>query len=87
MKHHPSTIDMPHKPHLKRCYSCDVGTIDTKAFEKTISKLCGGERAVKSDQLGDIERYVDPDRDGVLDILFLAGRHTVVVYVAQMILR
>ena len=48
-----------------------TGFIDHKSFEKIYLKLCGGENFVKSDHMADIERYIDPKKDGKLDILFL----------------
>ena len=49
------------------------GYIDHKSFEKIYLKLCGGTTYVKSDYMTDIERYIDPKKDGKLDINFLLG--------------
>ena len=50
------------------------GTVETKDFERAFAKLCGGEGAVKSDQLADIDRYVDPQRDGTMAITTITTR-------------
>ena len=51
------------------------GAVETKDFERAFAKLCGGEGAVKSDLLADIERYVDPQRDGTMAIITTSIPH------------
>ena len=52
------------------------GIVSTDDFEKVFFKLCGGEQSVKRDLLTDLERYVDPQHDGEIDILFVTGMAT-----------
>ena len=52
------------------------GTVSTDEFEKVFFKLCGGEQFVKRDLLTDIERYMDPQHDGEIDIMFVTGMAT-----------
>ena len=54
-----------------------TGCVNYKDFEKVFLKLCGGESNVSSDQLADIERYIDPQKDGRMDINFLTAMATV----------
>ena len=42
--------------------------INHKTFDKLFIRLCGGDSFVKVDQLSDIKRFVDPQRDGKMDI-------------------
>jgi Ca2+-binding EF-hand superfamily protein len=47
------------------------GQVNHKSFEKVFIKLCGGEGSVTSDQLADLERFVDPQKDAKIDINYL----------------
>ena len=53
---------------LIKADTAHTGYVDHKTFDKLFLRLCGGESFVKPDQLSDIKRYVDPLRDGKMDI-------------------
>jgi hypothetical protein len=54
-----------------------TGFVNHKDFERVLLKLCGGENNVSSDQLADIERYIDPQKEGKIDINFVTAMATV----------
>jgi Ca2+-binding EF-hand superfamily protein len=62
---------------LTRLDSKRSGQVNHKSFEKVFIKLCGGEGLVTSDQLADLERFVDPQKDGKVDINYLLAIATV----------
>ena len=45
-----------------------TGYVNHKTFDKLYLRLCGGDSYVKTDQLSDIKRFVDPLRDGKMDV-------------------
>ena len=45
-----------------------TGYVNHKTFDKLYLRLCGGDSYVKTDQLNDIKRFVDPLRDGEMDV-------------------
>ena len=53
------------------------GFVDHQSFEKLFLKLCGGPTYVKSENITDIERYIDPKKDGKLDVNFVLSICTV----------
>ena len=54
-----------------------TGSVPHTTFEKNYLKLCGGENYVKSDYMTDIERYIDPNKEGKMDINFIVAVSTV----------
>ena len=60
-----------------------TGFVNYKEFEKVLFKLCGGENNVSTDQLADIERYIDPQKEGKIDINFITAMATVCGDVAR----
>jgi hypothetical protein len=60
-----------------------TGFVNYKEFEKVLLKLCGGENYVSNDHLADIERYIDPQKEGKIDINFVTAMATVCGDVAR----
>ena len=53
---------------LMKADTTHTGYINQKTFDKLFMRLCGGDSFVKVDQLSDIKRFVDPLRDGKMDM-------------------
>ena len=58
---------------LSKLDSQRTGFVDHKSFEKAFVKLCGGENSVSKENLSDIERFIDPEKEGKLDLNFTVG--------------
>jgi Ca2+-binding EF-hand superfamily protein len=56
---------------LVRSDTAKTGFVDSRTFEKVVAKLCGSK--LHPDIISDIERYLDPNKEGRIDLRFAAA--------------
>lgn len=70
---------IPAKEFARTLHKADgqqTGFVDHRLFEKAVMKLVG-QSNVTEDQLGDMERFLDPEKDGNIDINYAAAIVTI----------